>query len=480
MALTDFNIQEALRRIRDNPNDSGFHGLSPNEFGGSYYFPTGAGPRDGLWLVPISDGQTFDQSSGLFTAGPQKAWRVTQDLGKANPGMSNAFGGGGSAIYEGAPWIDVDPRTGAVLGNGAFENMGTDTFTDVGSWITALASMMVAGGAVAGTAAAGAGGGAAGSGAGFVGEGAASGIGAWDAALANAPAWSAGGTAAGTGAFNAAVDSQAANAAIDAAGGNALSGYTAAGVPSTVSPSVMSGLQNILKGAGVSDWTSLIGPITSLIGGGMSANAAGKSADQLAQSQREALALYEKMFNKNIELNEPFRSAGVQGINRMSDLLGLSGNTGATGYGSLMKPFGMADFQADPGYSFRQGEGMKALDRAAAAGGRFNSGRSMKDILRFSQGLASDEYGKAEGRYRSNQTDQFNRLASITGTGQTATSQMGNAAQNYGNQAGNAIGNIGQANAAGTVGSANAWNNAIGQGYSMYQNSNLMNRLLQG
>lgn len=68
--------------------------------------------------------------------------------------------------------------------------------------------------------------GAAGSAAGFVGEGALSGVPAWDAALANAIPGELG--AAGA-TFNAAKDSQLANAAIDAGGGNALSGYQAAG-----------------------------------------------------------------------------------------------------------------------------------------------------------------------------------------------------------------------------------------------------------
>jgi hypothetical protein len=56
------------------------------------------------------------------------------------------------------------------------------------------------------------------------------------------------------------------------------------------------------------------------------------------------------------------------------------------------------DFTADPGYNFRLGEGVKALEGSAAARGKALSGQTVKDILGFSQGLASDEYQRAYDR----------------------------------------------------------------------------------
>lgn len=146
-------------------------------------------------------------------------------------------------------------------------------------------------------------------------------------------------------------------------------------------------------------------------------------------------------------------------------------------YGSLLDKFGMDDFQADPGYAFRQSEGEKALTRQLAAGGRLYSGAAMKDMARFSQGLASQEYGAAFDRFNVGQTNQFNRLAAISGIGQTAANQTGAAGQNYANQVGNNIIGAGNAAAAGRVGQANAWNGAISQGISAYQQNQLMNSL---
>lgn len=59
------------------------------------------------------------------------------------------------------------------------------------------------------------------------------------------------------------------------------------------------------------------------------------------------------------------------------------------------------DFQADPGYQFRVSEGQKALDaKNAATGGRI-SGRAMKEMEQFRQGVASDEYARAHARQSS-------------------------------------------------------------------------------
>ena len=106
-------------------------------------------------------------------------------------------------------------------------------------------------------------------------------------------------------------------------------------------------------------------------------------------------------------------------------------------YGSLLKPFSMEDYQADPGYAFRLSEGQKGLERSAAARGGLYSGRAMKDMDAYSQGMASQEYGNAYNRYNTDQTNTFNRLATVAGYGQTANNQVQQAGSQYANNAGN-------------------------------------------
>ena len=220
-----------------------------------------------------------------------------------------------------------------------------------------------------------------------------------------------------------------------------------------------------------------------LISGAMSANAAEEAArmqanaatagGQLAsQTADKQMALLEKMFNKQVELQEPFRQSGVAAQNRMLDLLGLSSNRGAAGYGSLAKNFGMSDFQTDPGYAFRMKEGLKALDRQAAARGGLISGGALKAAQGYGQELASQEYQNAYNRYQTNRTNLLNPLQSLAGAGQTSANTIGNAAAGYGSEGSNALGGAGtaQANAiqnaanaraSGYLGAQQSWNQAI-------------------
>jgi hypothetical protein len=151
------------------------------------------------------------------------------------------------------------------------------------------------------------------------------------------------------------------------------------------------------------------------------------------------------MFEKQLELQQPFQEAGVNALNRMQ-----SGNV-----------MGMMD----PSYQFRLGEGMKALDRQAAARGGLISGGALKAAQRYGQEFASNEFGNA-----------YNRLASMAGLGQTATGAMGGAAGQFGANAGNLMTGAGAARASGYVGGANALTGGLNQYMNYTQNQNLMNR----
>jgi len=291
--------------------------------------------------------------------------------------------------------------------------------------------------------------------------------GAADAAGGTA-ATGAGEVAAGTGAVSSPVIGGGAGAVtttqlLPAAAGGGLATGAGAGAAGGLLEALKTGAKNMTSGSGGFNWTDLIGPATQLVGGYMGSQAAEKASDSQLQAAREAMAL-----------NEPFRQGGMKGMNRLLDVLGISDNTGAAGYGSAAKDFSMADFQADPGYAFRQGEGEKALQRAASAGGLLGSGKYLKDSMKFNQDLASTEYGNAFNRFQTQRASKLNPLQSLMGAGQTAAGTVGE----YRTQAGNA-------QAGGAVGSSNAWMDALGQGYSMYakqrqqnQNNALTERIL--
>lgn len=138
----------------------------------------------------------------------------------------------------------------------------------------------------------------------------------------------------------------------------------------------------------------------------------------------------------------------------------------ASDFGYLTKKFGMEDYEADPGYAFRKAEGEKALSRAQAARGNFLSGAAIKDAQRFGQDIASDEFGKSYGRFMDYQNNLFSRLAGVSGAGQSAVGSLGSIGSQTAANMQNAYAGIGDAQASGIVGAANARNQTLGNLFS--------------
>jgi len=128
-------------------------------------------------------------------------------------------------------------------------------------------------------------------------------------------------------------------------------------------------------------------------------------------------------------------------------------------FGSLMKKFSETDWQTDPGYQFRLGEGQKAIDHSLAAQGGLLSGAAMKAASKYNQDFASNEYQNVYNRYNTDNTNIYNRLMGIADKGQQAAAGSASNNQNYANQGGSAYTAMGNAQA----------NGAINQGYFMNQ-----------
>lgn len=204
-----------------------------------------------------------------------------------------------------------------------------------------------------------------------------------------------------------------------------------------------------------------VGAVASVGSGVMAARGArraGRAQERAAQSAEQT---QRQMFDRQVELQEPFRQAGLTAQQQIMQLLGIGGDASMPGYGSMARPFGQQDFEQDPGYAFRQQEGMRALERSAAARGGLLSGNTMRGIQRFGQDLASQEYQNAFNRFQIERAARLNPLQSLMGSGQSAANVMtgaaGQAAQNIGQMQLGA----GQARASGYIGSANALAGAL-------------------
>lgn len=183
-----------------------------------------------------------------------------------------------------------------------------------------------------------------------------------------------------------------------------------------------------------------------------------------------SIDLQERMYEEGKELTQPWYDTGLSAQQQLADLTGVAqeGVPQTEEFGSLQQKFGTAEFEADPGYQFRQAEGNKAIDRAMAARGKFNSPEAIKALAGYNQDLASQEYGNAYNRYSADQSNIYNRLANVAGAGQVAGQQLvGQGGQYAGN-----VGNLttGLVNAQQAAQQQNAqrsssmWGNLIGAG----------------
>lgn len=257
----------------------------------------------------------------------------------------------------------------------------------------------------------------------------------------------------------------------------------------------------------------------SVIGSVIQGNAAKDAANSQANAGRDAIANQTQMYNQTRADNEPYRQAGVSALDRLTGQRGdyrkrldlqnklkeaqdghdhlksliTAGNgqnldprwgpgaekyaQDAAGYKSQLDALGAdtpltPEEQAnqimgfDPGFAFRKAEGEKAINAAASARGNAVSGGALKELTRYGQNFASQEYGNA-----------YNRLAGIAGIGQQTNAQNANSGMNYANQYGQNITGIGNANAAGQIGQANAINQGIGGATNSWMQYNMMNKM---
>jgi hypothetical protein len=199
---------------------------------------------------------------------------------------------------------------------------------------------------------------------------------------------------------------------------------------------------------------------------------ASKAAKAQQQASQQAADVQREIFQKQTELQEPFRQAGITSQNELMRLLGIGGDASAADYGMLTRGYRPEDMQMDPGYAFRLSEGQKALERSAAARGGLLSGSMLKGAQRFGQELGSQEYMNAFNRAQAQLNTRLSGLGSLYGAGQAAAGQVANQAGQMGVNVGNLMTQGGQARASGYLGQANALNQALQQGamgYGLYR-----------
>ncbi len=197
-------------------------------------------------------------------------------------------------------------------------------------------------------------------------------------------------------------------------------------------------------------------------------------------------------------------SINLPGINHLTG----TANTNLGAFGSLMGSFPGGNFQAPtlqqaentPGYQFALQQGQNALQASAAANGSLLTGGTLNALDSYSQGLADTNYNNIYNQalqgYQTNyntwanqQANEYNRLAAMSGTGQTAAQQLGslgsttagqigNTLSNTAAQIGQQMNNAGAAIASGYTGAANAYGGALSGAGSSLSNGLILSSLM--
>ena len=161
---------------------------------------------------------------------------------------------------------------------------------------------------------------------------------------------------------------------------------------------------------------------------------------QLAQNE-SALAFQKAMYDQTRADFAPYRESGTANLNQLNTLLGIGGNTGAADYGRFKTAdFTPTDFAAgiDPGYAFRLSEGLKGIDRQAAARGGLISGNALKAASGFAGDQASQEYTNAFNRFQTIRGNTLQPFQVGAAAGQSAAAMQGQANLNFGSAGANA------------------------------------------
>lgn len=191
------------------------------------------------------------------------------------------------------------------------------------------------------------------------------------------------------------------------------------------------------------------GILSSIFGG----NAASKAAQQQAAAQMAALAQQKQEFAQIQQLLSPFVQQGQGALTMQGNIAGANGNAAQQAAISAM--------QNSPIFQGLNQQGQDAILANSSATGGLRGGNTNAALAQFSPSLLNSLLQQ-----------QFGNLGSLSALGENAAAMQGNLGQQNTNQVSGLLSGIGQAQAGGTLGQAQAFNqglNSIVQGLGVYK-----------
>jgi hypothetical protein len=171
----------------------------------------------------------------------------------------------------------------------------------------------------------------------------------------------------------------------------------------------------------------------SILASGLGASAAERAAGMQTAATQEAIAEHARQFDITQANLAPFIDAATRGI--------VSQQAGVGLLGPEAQQLFFEEFRAGPGQEFLRRQQEQALLRQQAALGGIGGGRVRTALQEQAANRATLDF-----------QNQLNRLAAISGTGQTAATQLGQIGAGTAQNIGALLTTQGQAGAAGVLG----------------------------
>ena len=167
-----------------------------------------------------------------------------------------------------------------------------------------------------------------------------------------------------------------------------------------------------------------MGFVSSIVGGILGANAAGKASNaevqgaqaaqkEIEQNQTNAVDAQKTALSNVTAAEQPYQTLGSTSANHLADLVS-SGFTAPT----------LQQAEQTPGYQFTLGQGIDAIDKSAAANGNLFSGTTGKALTDYATGLASTTYQQDYQNALNSYLANYQTLMGGTNAGLTSTGQL--------------------------------------------------------
>ena len=200
----------------------------------------------------------------------------------------------------------------------------------------------------------------------------------------------------------------------------------------SIDPTTKEGLINLATGGligGAADPDSALQSLDDQISGQDQKEAAKDAAEAQETAARESLVLQERIYNEGQAKLDPFYQGG---LGSLDDYLNLNSSEGSSKF--------KTDYLGGDEFASFLDQGLDSLESRAAYSGALGSGGTLKNVGKYVTDTSFDLSNQALA-------SELGRLGSNVGLGQSAAGAQITAGQNFGQQAGQTYGRIGDAQA---------------------------------